>query len=75
MCIHRDQYDEGVQGDQQYVTDLLADSEGYPRFIAAAKLLQKNIDQGIALTETVQERVWDAVSEADEAGTLAELVA
>lgn len=75
MCIHRSDYDAGVTSDQQYVTEFAAESVGYPRFELAAKLMQKKIDDGIALTETVQDQVWDAVAVAEENGTIAELVA
>lgn len=74
MCIHRDQYDAGVAGDQEYVTDLTK-NYNFPTAQAAATLFQRKIDAGQRLTTAVVNAVWDDAYEAAEKGTPAELVA
>lgn len=77
MCIHRMFFEAGKTGDQDYVTALKAQGEKFKsgRSLAAATLLQRKVDAGTRITESVDDEVWSTVNAADRNGTLAELVA
>lgn len=69
MCIHRMFYDEGVEGDKQFVK-ALADSKNDPYYNAAARLFQNEIDIGNPITDATQDRVWSETAKAEKNGTL-----